>query len=356
MKKVIITLLALSLLCSLAFAAGNFQEDLKRLAEVNATNYLQPFSTAFGTNMNAGLYHTAKIHKLLGFDVGFRMMLAMIPDEGKTYNFAMPGEIDIPKNMIYPGQTGFFTISSAGIYPLANLEAPTVFGIDSTRTIEPDDAMLLQTLADSLNITEAELRALLQAAGYSVSAISQQASFPVPPGLNLDYLPLAMPQISVGLPMNTEVMLRFFPKTEISKDIGEFAFLGIGVKHSLSQYIPMFPVDISAQFVYQSLEVGDIITSTHTCFNVHASKKFLIFTPYIGLGFESSNFKVDYTIEGTGNPLLDGQEVSFDLEGENGFRARAGFSLSFFPLLKLTADYAIGDYNVATAGLMLTLR
>jgi hypothetical protein len=171
------------------------------------------------------------------------------------------------------------------------------------------------------------------------------------------YVPVPVPQASVGLPMNTEVLVRFLPSYPLG-GFGDINFLGIGVKHQISKYIPLCPVAISAQVVWQKLSLGDIITNTNTAFNVHASKKIPLLvtsiTPYIGIGFESSNIDVDYTIDAPGNPL-DGQNVSFNLKGDNGFRARVGFSTRIL-LFKLYADYAIGTYPVMSAGLMLSLR
>ena len=169
-------------------------------------------------------------------------------------------------------------------------------------------------------------------------------------------LPLAMPQVSLGLPMNSEVMLRFIPATEV-KEFGEVSFIGIGLKHSVSQYIPvpgLLIPDVSVQYVWQQLKIGDIIESTNTAFNVHASYGInliiLSITPYIGFGVETSNMKVEYEVAGTGS-VLDGTPVSFDFDGKNKSRITGGVRLGLpIPLLKVTADYSIGEYNAATIG------
>jgi hypothetical protein len=183
-------------------------------------------------------------------------------------------------------------------------------------------------------------------------------------GINLEdlaknYAPLPIPQASVGLPFNSEVLIRFLPKYPL-EGFGDINFLGIGLKHQISKYIPMCPVDICAQVVYQKLSLGDIITNTNTAFNIHASRKFSLLiisiTPYVGVGFESSNIKVDYDIPTQYLPYPTyPPHVSFDLKGENGFRTRVGFSTRFM-FFKLYADYAIGTYPVASAGLMFSFR
>lgn len=339
MKKLTLILLAVILTVNFAFA-DSFQDELQRLAKENAKGYLTPFATAFGTDMNSGLFYSAKPHKVLGFDFGIRMMFAFVPDEDMTYSFQMPTSVTFNFGGVD------YEVATDDIYTAEDLarldEAPTIFGDDAYESIMPDEQLLDNATGNVID-------------DDSLAAIAEKAAVPIPPGFDISGLPLAIPQISVGLPMKSEVMLRFFPKTKVSDDIGDFGFFGIGVKHSISQYIPLFPLHISAQFAYQSLKFGDIITSKHTAFNVHASKTFAMFTPYVGLGFESSSIEVDYTIEGTGNLLVDGTPVKFDLDGDNGFRARVGFTLKFL-LLGINADYAIGKYSAATLGLFFTFR
>ena len=346
MKKLIITLVAVALFAGVSFA--DFEEDLQQLIGVNAENYMSPFVTAFGTDMNAGLFHTAKPHKLFGFDVGIRVMGATIPDDDMYYTFQLPETISFT-DPIY----GDITLNTADLYMGADMEAPTVFGPDEDRNIVPlEDDIRNALLAVTPFTDPAQIPATL------VSQVMTTGTFPVPPGLDLEIAPLIMPQFSMGLPMHSEVLLRWMPTTS-TEDFGDINFLGIGLKHSISQYIPLFPVDISAQFVFQSLTIGDLLESTHTAFNVHASKKFsmILFsiTPYVGLGMESSNLKVDYTIDYPENPMIHGQEVSFDIDGDNGFRGRVGFSTRLL-LFKLYADYSfIGDYGGYSAGLMLSI-
>jgi len=341
MKKLVVIFLAVSMTAGAAFAS--FEEDLQRLAAENATNYISPFVTAFGTDMNTGLYHTAAIHKLFGFDVGIHMMGAIVPDDAMTYTFQIPSSIDF----------GGYTYSTASWYPAANLEAPTIFGSDEGAEIAPDAILVRDDIAANMGVSPDMVPLEL------VDSLVALGTFPVPPGLNLEIAPLAMPQFCLGLPFKTEVLLRFMP-TYSSDDFGDIGFLGIGVKHSISQYIPMCPVDVAAQYVYQSLKVGDLLESTHTAMSLIASKKLSLIlfslTPYVGFGMESSNLKVDYTIEGTGNDMLDGTPVSFDIDGDNGFRGKVGVSTRLL-LFKIYADYAfIGDYGAYTAGLVLSIR
>jgi len=345
MKKILLVLMAVSLLAGISNA--DFITDLQQLASQNAENYVAPFVTGFGTNMNNGLYHTAAPHKLFGFDIGVRVMGAMVPDDAMTYTFALP-----PTVTYTDPNYGSLTLNTADIYPASNLETPTVFGDDQGSSIAPDEAMTESALASAYPSIPPSERAAM------ADSLVKYGTFPMVPGLNIDLVPLAMPQVCLGLPFKSEVLLRFMPEYDLG-DYGKVSFFGVGLKHSVSQYIPMCPVDISVQGVFQQLKLGDIIESTHTNFNVHASKKIslliLSLTPYVGLGMESSNLKVDYTITGTGNPALDNTPVSFDIKGDNGFRGRVGISTRIL-LFKLYGDYSfLGDYPGYSAGFMISI-
>jgi len=359
MRRVVtlFTTLALLLTITGTATAVDFQDELKKLAEENAKEYISPFATAFGTSMNSGLYHTAKPHGILGFDVSFKIALVSIPDDATTFEFMMP---TVPYTFVTLGNIDV-NLDGNILYP--DRENPTVFGsseIDSFKTTkESVEAAAEAALVGGGHMTQAEFDTFSAFQNWQLmsDAILNTQKFP---GIDLSTMPFIMPQVSVGLPMETEVMLRFLPTIDAG-DVGEVNFLGIGLKHCLSQYIPvpMFPVKISGQFVWQKLTIGDLLESKHTAFNIHASKTFglgVTITPYVGLGFESSNLKVDYTIE-TGNPLnpLEGQPVSFDLDGDNSFRMALGLRVGL-PMITLNADYNLGEYSTISAGLGFTLR
>uniref|UniRef100_A0A7V0Z4H3 Uncharacterized protein n=1 Tax=candidate division WOR-3 bacterium TaxID=2052148 RepID=A0A7V0Z4H3_UNCW3 len=48
--------------------------------------YTQPLITSFGTGISTGIFHSARSHSLLGFDIGVRGMLIQIPEMGKYFD------------------------------------------------------------------------------------------------------------------------------------------------------------------------------------------------------------------------------------------------------------------------------
>jgi len=281
--------LIIVILISLLFTTASFgqvdstsllQMHIEKIVGDHVENYMQPFATAFGTAINSGLYHTAKIHGLPGFDFGIRAMFVPIPEDAETY-FAKLSATD-------------------------SIEVSTVFGPK-----------------------ESESR--------------------FPPGLDIGGLPFAVFHFSVGLPMGTELNLRYLPSFETNDDIPKIELLGFGLSHSIDQYfplpIPLLP-QLSAGFMYQTFKVEDLIESTHTAFSLRLSKSVPLLTVYLGAQFESSKMDLTFQAEGIGDPITK------ELEGENDIRYTGGFRFTIFPLLGINADYSlVGEYSAINIGL-----
>ena len=328
MKKIFLSLLLIIVVTSL-FAG--IQEKLEQFGVDNGKGYIKPFVNAYGTNFNSGLYNTAKVLKPFRFGININMMLAFVPTEDKTFMPTRPDlYIDDPLN---PGEVIY-------LYEEPIDETATVFGEDGGDIVHN---LLLDNLL------------LLAALGLSQGDVDA-IDISLPNGGNLPAVPLMVPQFHLGLPAGNELMIRGFPKYEISKDIGDVGFWGIGLKHSVSKYIPLVPIDIAVQGVYQTLYVGDIIELNNLAFNAEISKKLLMWTLYGGLGYEQTKLKAEYKTEimvydetstsFVSQPL----DIDFEIDGDNNFRTTFGIRYSLL-LLKLYADYTISKYNVFNAGI-----
>ena len=255
------------------------QEHIESIVGDNVVNYMQPFATALGTAVNTGLYHTAKIHGLPGFDIGIRAIFIPIPDEAETY-FAKLTDKD-------------------------SVEVNTVFG--------PEESL----------------------SGF-------------PAGLNISGIPFGVLHFSFGLPMGTELNLRYLPSFETNDDIPKIELLGFGVSHSLNQYfplpIPLLP-QLSVGFMYQTFKVGDLIESTHQAFNIRLSKSVPLLTVHVGAQFESSDMDITFKAGGLG------EDITVNLDGENDIRYTGGFRLTLFPFIGINADYSVVEYSAINVGL-----
>ncbi len=167
-----------------------------------------------------------------------------------------------------------------------------------------------------------------------------------PGGADFDLLPLAIPQVSVGGLFGTEVSLRWF-SIDTGEDIGQLDVRGWGIRHSISQYFKLLPVDVSLAFYTQSFELGDFVDANARVIMAQAGKRIAIVDFYGAIGYEFSNMDINYDVEVAGE---DPTPISFQLEGENSLRLTAGFMLNLGPL-KLNADYNLGNTNVFSVGL-----
>ena len=186
-------------------------------------------------------------------------------------------------------------------------------------------------------------------------------------------------------------------------DVGNFGLWGIGVKHSLKQWIPVInrvpflnlslmagytkfqttsklsftPADIDlAEHDYTSGPVSfddqklDFGVGSFTA-NVIASADIPFITGYLGLGINSTNTNLKmlgwYPVPEI-NPETDQAQITndsalkdpidFKLSGETGGiqpRATAGFKLKL-AVLHIHFDYTYANYSVVTGGLGISFR
>ncbi|MCD4818576.1 MAG: hypothetical protein K8S23_07775 [Candidatus Cloacimonetes bacterium] len=298
--------------------AESLDEKMERFGKENGKMYLQPLVTAFGANLNSGFYNTAKVIKPFRFGVFFNTMAAFIPNSAKTFQAVRP---DLIVNI---DGTDYY------VYQPEEVESATVFGDQG------GDFTINNSIPEEINTNGMEIN--------------------LPNGAELPLVPLITPQFHFGLPAGNELMFRFFPKTEVNKNLGEVSFLGAGIKHSLNKsLLKLIPIDLAVQMVYQSLKVGDLIDVTSVAMNAQISKKLLMWTIYGGLGYENTKLKIEYQTEQMiYNANINGFEstqidIDFEIDGENDFRATAGIRYSML-MVKFYADYSLCKYPVTNVG------
>ncbi len=236
-----ISLLALTLALTAGPARAQIQENLSSYGADNAVGYLQPLKDAFSAGLSNGLFPNGAVPSGgLHFHLSLQAMVVNFNDDDRTFLARTP----------------------AGFPVDASLEVPTVVGDTS---------------------------------GPSFTDPGSGATFAFPGGLDLSRMPLAVPQITVGGMLHSEFTLRFLGFNTGDQDIGDIKFVGFGGRHSLSQYLPMFPLNLSAMVYYQKLEVGnDLLNTKVFSFGVQASKKLTLLEPYVGLGIDRSSMDVNY--------------------------------------------------------------
>ncbi|MCX6325901.1 MAG: hypothetical protein NT144_04515 [Bacteroidia bacterium] len=314
--------------------------------------YISPYANAFGAGLNGGWYNTARPHKILGFDITTSVNVGMVPSSANTF--------DVTK-------IGLTSLTGTGM-------ASTIAG--------PDISGPLMT--------------------YKVSGITL-ASFNAPPGVAWAYVPAPTAQIGLGLPFGTEVKFRFIPKIMIGED-GDISLWGVGVMHSLLQYLPgykMLPLfDVSLFGGYTKLEgniplslqpdplVNQTYTTTYLAtkpfdnqklnmsvealnINAIASLNLPVITFYGGLGYSKTktgmeligNFPTPKPVatpiphaEYNESGVIKGTNfTNMDIENFSGIRANIGLRIKL-AIITIHADFTRAQYNILSAGFGISIR
>lgn len=273
-----------------ARAQSDLETTLKQFDADGVKGYIQPIADLFGANMNAGLYHSAKLEPA-GFHIALDIvaMGANVGDDQKTYNAKAP----------------------AGFEP--TFKTATVFGgKKSTVRSTIDTSLSYSGIADGI--------------------------------LNTSLFPLAAPQVTLGYIYGTSATLRFVTvPSSVTKSLGSITLFGLGVQHSVSQYLPEFPVDLSGGLFYSRFSVGDFIDFNSIAFGAQASKKFAVLAVYGGLQYESSTMSLEYTSSSS-------SKVNVDLDGANTIRFTLGAGLDLV-VLHVFADANFGSITNFSAGI-----
>lgn len=260
MKRIAVIALGVTVLFATPYvcAQDDFYSEIESYAEAELEEVAKPLVEAFGTGVCGGLYHTAKTHNTLGFDVGVRAMMVLIPE----------------------GESEIFDSSDVSFFPVPVIQA------------------------------------------------------------------------SLGLPMDFEVMVRGF---SVKFEDESISLYGAGLKKNFKPMIP-FPglPDISAMLAYHKFEAGDILGSTHLSFDVLVSKKFLVISPYAGLGFDKTTMNFKYTFVNP-NPLIPDVEIDKDIKTTT-TRFTLGLSLTPIPFVNIFADYNVGKFSEITAGVAIGIN
>ncbi|MGE5437980.1 MAG: DUF6588 family protein [Syntrophothermus sp.] len=284
----ITTMLFLALFLLAKPGYSQFQDRFSYLNDQEIPNYVKPFATSLGVAFNSASYHDADIADIFGFSFSIHGMYIMIPDDQLTFS------PDLPNGYSSDKQTA------------------TIFGNKGGAYSGPD--------------------------GFKV----------YPPGLNQTSLPAGVPQVTFSL-VGTELLVRYFPSLSVGDE--KLSMLGLGLSHEISRYIPLLPVSVAAQVLYNNFEITNLVSVKNLAFNLHASKTFGLFVAYTGLQYENTTLDVTYTYEGTDrNSTLDDKEMSVSIDGDNSFRFTLGgaLKLGFF---HLNADVNLGAQTVFTTGL-----
>lgn len=305
-------------------AGQNLGEQIRTLTQENAERYVRPLSDGLGHVLTAGFVTDATPHGRFGFSVGLRVSGALFPEEAKTFDPALPSSVTVD----FGGRSRTYTSPYTADGP-----SPTVAGDGAGTVLRPSG----------------DFRADLEAAGENV----EDWTVTFPRGLDLPLAPFAVLDASMGLGFGTDVVARFIPTVEVHEDVGDLSAFGVGVMHSVSQYLPVPTrlVDASLVFGYQRVELGDYGEASGTSFGAIAGAGLGPLRVYVHGSLYGSEMDVEYTTSNpSGDPTLppDGTRLTFSNELDRRTRVSLGAAVDLL-LLKLSAQYGLGDQKVLSA-------
>lgn len=283
--------------------------------------YMSPLGNSLGAGLNNGWYSSAKTHKSLGFDLTLTTNLVLVGNDVKNFNFQ-----DIVSGNALNGNSSTIVGNTDGA-------SFNVLGSDSS----------------IINVN-------------------------LPGGQDIAIMPIPILQAGIGIGKETDINLRYLPELKFGR-AGKVGVMGGGIKHNLMQWIPFLDksgIDLAIQAGYtqvsSNIELidpsGNIaqpalvdLNISAVTFNFILSKKILLFTPHISIGYNTSNtlFSVDgkYVIDTEAVPIEALTEFNF--ETKNDLRTNVGLKIDL-ALLAIQANYTFSKYPTATLGVGIDIR
>ncbi|WP_411031298.1 DUF6588 family protein [Spongiimicrobium sp. 3-5] len=294
----------------------------------------------------------------------------------------------VSEGAIYSFSNGWY--NSADAKPLGGFEISIIGNISPFKNKDDKKAFVLNT-ADYENLQFADgspsrtvSSALGDLEGIMVfveaevaPGVNVREDFELPSGLaseNINFVPSAFLQASVGLIKGTEIKVRFLPK--INTDNVDVGLYGFGIQHDFTKHLPadkVLPVAISAVIGYTHLDGTydfsdtDIIagqnqridTEINTwVFQAVVSTRLPVINFYGGLGYLTGKSKTDilgtYIVQS--GPFQETYTDPFSLsEDASGVTANLGtkLKLGFF---RINVDYTIAEFNSLSLGLNFGFR
>lgn len=287
------------LMLAAAPAAAQIEDQLSAYTGDNATGYLQPLADALGASLNDGAFASAHIPRSafrMGLEV--RLMGVYFGDDDREFSATTEG----------------------GFLPATTVDAPTIVGDGEAVLVDGDGG----------------------------------AQFAFPGGLDLGSFAMVVPQLRVGGIMGSEALLRWASFEAGDSELGKIDLLGIGVRHSISQYMPAPKFDLAAGFLWQRFNIGensngdDLIATNAFSIGAQASKRFgsvITAEPFVGLSVDT--FSMDVQYEHDNEELID-----IEFEKTTNMHLTLGLGLNL-KVLNLSAAYSIAGNNSFNLGMSL---
>lgn len=430
MKRIIYLFVTILIASQAAYSApaDQYTIDLARsfskdIFDLNGVPYLSPMVEAVNATSNSRFYSSAYVPRNVKkpyFKVSLNGMAGLVKKSQQSYSPQMPMDTLSMENLarygyienpLDPVNMKIVVNDTSGL--ISYLFKTLLYdGYRTGKIVPPNKAStILGSETTALNLDNAVLQDLMknhflyqylpQGMKDTLLTIIKQVPgyFTLPAGGNINSIVATVPQVEFGSLYGTEMLVRFIPPVDLGKYIGKFAFWGVGLKHSISQYFydepevdekdphkvyRPAPFDMAAQIVYQGTHLENKVGVTQSDltananiwnFNLHFSKQFHEYFEMFG-GFSYNYIKIDsdfkyylpvetqlqlglMKIDPVTNQIVadppeypgdtQPQTTSLSLEDSN-IKFNIGAKFKYGPI-GVFADYNYGDFNILSFGL-----
>ena len=284
---------------------------------------------------NGGWYNTAKVHKKLGVDLSLRINTSFVPSADRS-----------------------FTISDLEYISTDAESLPTIVGESR------QEDLMITIPADGIY---PEISTIIK----SPKGIKSK--------LPLGAIPAPVLQLGVGIPFDTEVVIRYSP--EYHRNGVDMSLKGLGIKHNLLQYfgpIDKIPLNVSAFASFSNMDIdydvqsfsslngsGQVAQFSLNNYNLLllASVDLLVVDFYTSFGYSGGNssFKLlgNYDLEynsSSGIPISKSLKDPIDMNfNVSGYKTTIGVRFKFL-VFSAFADFTFQRYNTLSAGISVNFR
>jgi len=307
------------------------ESDSKKLFQ----GYMSPLMKGAIYSSNGGWYNSAKVHKKLGVDLSLRLNASFVPLSDQI-----------------------FSISNLEFITSQAKDLPTIIGSNRQEDLIitlPSDGIL------------PEMKTTIKAPRGIKSK------------LPLGAIPAPVLQLGIGIPFDTEIIIRYSP--EYHRKGIDMSLKGIGVKHNLLQYfgpVDKFPLNVSAFASFSKMKIdydiqsfssingtGQVAQFSLNNYNLLllASLDVLVVNFYAGFGLSGGNssfkmlgqYDLEYQTESNipfTRYLNDPIDMNFNVSG---YQTTIGAKFKFL-IFSAFADFTFQDYNTLSAGISVNFR
>ncbi len=307
------------------FAAG--VEDANKFIN----DYLSPVSEGMLYSLSGGWYNTADAKPLGGFEISVIGNMAQSPNKKKSF----------------------------------------VLNTTDYENLQFQDGSLSKSVSTALG----DIKGIGVYVDGPLAGDIDREDFELPTGLaseNINFVPSAFVQVSVGLIKGTEIKARFLPK--INTEDAKLGLYGIGIQHDFTKLFPadkILPIAISGVIGYTHLDGSYDFTDQNVIagenqkldmemntwvFQAVVSTKMPIINFYGGLGYLTGKSKINVLGTYSGGLLTQPVTDPFSINTKaNGVTANIGtkLKLGFF---RLHVDYSIAEFNNLSFGVNFGFR